>query len=314
MDWWDDTGAFGNDLTTWGLETDDELTQPTVTVTGYPVSGYSYDDFWALYGWMFETDYMLRDFDVSTLDFGAPSCAAGTLNIASPDANGDGIDDQAQAEDAVEEALELLEKLQDTGDLPNSAQEALDALQGVTVTNAKSGLNEETGVFNLNAAEYAKAISDWSNQTNIGSVDGTSIDRITLIIASHIIHDAHHAVQADAGSGLWTLFPNPGDQYDNTISRLIGELDGDIDTSREIELDYHAANFATYLIQHERNAQAVEIEFLRALQGFVPQEIIDEMIEHVNGQSNEDIIGRYLSDPDQQDHSSNGCGGGSMNA
>jgi hypothetical protein len=298
---WEDYDRGGlNDLgpnpfNTW--EDEPTRTLDTIVITGRR-------DPW---GDPFTRDWFMREY-AETLDYQALLEGMGLIDeddlhecgalIQQVQANNPGTpstpQDKADAENLVKDATKLIAELDKAGLLPAHMKDALGKLSNITVTDAKSGFNEATRVFNFNISEVLTTMKNQALASNVGQINGVSIDGAAIVIAGMIVHDAWHAEQASNGWGMWELFP-PYGGYATPLDRAEGEIVGAIDTDKEYDLYINALNFTYFALQHEKEAINIQSDFLSLFSGLVPQSIVDHYINDIISLTDQAIIERYIS-------------------
>jgi hypothetical protein len=166
---------------------------------------------------------------------------------------------QRLAEKMYGEAATLTRGMEQSGVLPSKSATAIAGLTGLSSSQAVSGYNPKTGMYNQNIAD-TRAIF-----TSQACCKGAA----AAVFASNIVHDGHHATQ----NGLGKL---PANSFPSAIPTDPVGL----------------ARVNSLVISSERGAIAVQSEFLNAVPG-IAENVRDNATSFIQGQTDSDILNRY---------------------
>jgi RHS repeat-associated protein len=168
--------------------------------------------------------------------------------------------DQATAETAMRGAAGMVFSMEANNTLPSSSKDAYMAINSMSVSGAISGLDPKSGNFNFQMSEL--------NATNTAQGSSNAV----AWVASTGAHDGTHAIQAAAGT--------------------LPEKNFRTDPTKNGSTPAQIAQFRTQVINSERGADKVQIDFLKAVSG-LPDNVRNNMIGFVSGRTDSDIMQRY---------------------
>jgi hypothetical protein len=171
--------------------------------------------------------------------------------------------ERAASRAAMVAAMRLILDMQANGVLPAGAARAFAAHGTMSVSHDVSGWSRQKHNFNVNIREVQLHLRNDSTYPGISAVQ----------IAGDIIHDGWHALQHREGR-------SPARQGFRSDPGGDGRKGG------------RADRFNRIVVANEREANAGEIEFYRAVPG-LPDYVREHLIESTDAPSDQDLLNRY---------------------